>query len=233
MTEPIVVILQTYQRTEYALRTIAAARENLRYPDLRWYVADDGSQPEHYGAVLDAFADLMDGSTVNGQRMLGTHSVRRGYGGNANVAWRGAHLSSSLTFWLEDDWVLREPLDLYPYAALLMETTEIGMVRLGILNLDIRGRTWAHNGRVYWKLDREPHLEGTPVFTGHPSLRHRRYLDAYGPYPEGLGPGDTELAYAYQFRQGTPDAPGIVWPAELKPEGVFSHVGTIKTETML
>jgi hypothetical protein len=224
MSEPVTVILQTWARTNYALQTIAAARANLRYPDLRWYVADDGSRPEHYEAVFAA---------LEGVNLVGAHSERRGYGGNANAAWMAANEVGALSMWVEDDWCLREPLDLYPYACLLMETAEVGMVRLGVLNLDIRGRTWAHGGQVYWKLDREPHLEGTPVFTGHPSLRHRRYLDAYGPYPEGLGPGDTELAYAWQFRQGAPDAPGIVWPADLPAGGVFGHVGAIKCESLL
>lgn len=223
MAEPIVVILQTYKRTDVALRTIVAARGRLRYPDLRWYVADDGSPDEHVNAVLEAV----------GGDLWAWHSERRGYGGNANVAWDAALGISALSFWLEDDWELRETLDLYAYAALLMERDEIGMVRLGVLNLDVRGRTWGHNGHLYWKLDREPHIEGTPVFTGHPSLRHRRYRDAYGLYPEGLVPGDTELAYAYRFRQGTPDDPGIVWPAGYGPWGLFDHIGNVKTETML
>jgi hypothetical protein len=221
--EPITVILQTYKRTDVALRTIAAAREFLRYGDLRWYVADDGSPAEHFYAVMDAI----------GEPIVGYHTERRGYGANANAAWHNADRHGALTFWLEDDWELRQPLDLYPYACLLMETEEIGMVRLGVLNLDIRARSWAHDGRVYWKLDREPHIEGTPVFTGHPSLRHRRYREVYGDYPEGLAPGDTELAYAYQFRQGSPDAPGIVWPADYPAAGFFGHIGTQKTETML
>jgi hypothetical protein len=222
--EPITVILQTYKRTDVALRTIAAARQHLRYGNLlRWYVADDGSPAEHVGAVLEAV----------GGDLIAHHSVRRGYGANANAAWDAVDPSGALTLFLEDDWELRAPLDLYPYAALLMETHEIGMVRLGVLNLDVRGRTWAHGGQVYWKLDHEPHLEGTPVFTGHPSLRHRRYRQAYGDYPEGLLPGETELAYAYQFRQGSQDGPGIVWPAEYPPSGLFGHIGSVKTETML
>lgn len=227
MAEPLTIILQTYCRTDVALRTIAAARQYLSYGGpLYWYVADDGSPVEHVRAVWDAL------DWVSTDRLIG-HSVRRGYGGNCNAAWAIADQIGALTFWLEDDWELRQPLDLYAYACLLMETSEIGMVRLGALNLDIRARTWAYGGRVYWKLDREPHIEGTPVFTGHPSLRHRRYRDAYGPYPEGLTPGETELAYAYQFRQGSPDAPGIVWPADYPPWGFFGHIGSVKTETML
>lgn len=224
MAEPIVIILQTYKRTDVALQTIAAALRYLRYPDLRWYIADDGSPREHFEAVVDA---------VGKDLLWSCHSHRRGYGANANAAWEAADQIGALTFWLEDDWELRQPLDLYTYACLLMETHEIGMVRLGVLNLDIRGRTWAHGGRVYWKLDQMPHIEGTPVFTGHPSLRHKRYRYAYGPYPVGLTPGETELAYAYQFRIGSHSGPGIVWPADYPPMGLFGHIGSVKTETML
>jgi hypothetical protein len=222
--EPITVILQTYRRTDVALRTIVAARRNLIYGGaVRWYVADDGSPQAHCDAVLEAV----------GGDLMAWHSERRGYGANANAAWSAVDQVGALTLWLEDDWELRQPLDLYSYACLLMETEEIGMVRLGVLNLDIRARSWAHGGLVYWKLDREPHIEGTPVFTGHPSLRHRRYRTAHGNYPEGLTPGDTELAYAYQFRWASQDAPGIVWPADYPAMGYFGHIGTVKTETML
>lgn len=224
MAEPIVIIIQTWERTDVAVRTIRAARQLLRYPRLLWYLADDGSRSEHVEACL---------AELEGTSLLGWHSERRGYGATANAAIAAAEQASALLFFLEDDWELTRPLDLYPYAALLMETSEVGMVRLGNLNLDIRGRTWAHGGQVYWKLDREPHIEGTPVFTGHPSLRHRRYREAYGSYPEGLIPGDTELAYAYQFRLGSPDAPAIVWPADYPPGGFFGHIGAVKTESML
>lgn len=226
MTEPIVIVLQTFKRTDVALRTIAAAHKHLHYPDLRWYVADDGSPSEHVEQVVNALHQL-------DAHIVGGHNERLLYGGNCNKAWHAADAFSTLTFWLEDDWELRQPLDLYPYAALLMETEEIGMVRLGVLNLDIRGRTWAHGGRVYWKLDKEPHIEGTPVFAGHPSLRHRRYREAYGDYPVILNPGETELAYAWQFRMGPQDAPAIVWPADYPASGFFGHIGQVKTETML
>ena len=69
------------------------------------------------------------------------------------------------------------------------------------------------------------------AFTGHPSLRHARYRAAYGDYPVGLGPGDTELAYAYQYRVG--DGPRIVWPQGYPTGGLFGHIGEVKTETML
>lgn len=235
MLPPIVIVLLTYQRTDYALRTVRAANQRLRYQgELRWYVADDGSDPAHVDAVLDTIHDTVQpyGSGLPCS-FLGRHSARRGYGGNANDAWRVCDGETPLTFWLEDDWALESDLDLTPYARLLLARDEVGMVRLGHLNLDIRGRTWGHDGHVYWLLDRAPHHEGTPVFTGHPSLRHRRYRETYGWYPEGRTPGDTELAYAYQFRTGPAEGPGIVWPASYPQWGQFAHIGELKSEALL
>jgi hypothetical protein len=123
MMEPITVILQTFKRTDYAVRTIAAAHELLRYDgELRWYVADDGSSIEHIAMVMGALD----------QPPAGLHSGRQGYGGNANTAWRSA--KSALTFWLEDDFELTQPLDLTPHAYALMESEQLGMVRLGYIN---------------------------------------------------------------------------------------------------
>lgn len=211
--EPIVLILLTYERTDYALRTIAAARRHLRYPDLRWYVADDGSRPEHVEAVLQAVA---------GVDLAGWHTLPGGtYGKNANVAWAAAAAAAKLTFWLEDDWELAGEFDLRPFADLLMEDDRFGMVRLGYLNLGMAGLTFGNHGHLYWWLNRDS--PEAYVFTGHPSLRHQRFWEAYGPYNEGRRPGETELDMAWSFR--TKPGPGIVWPAELGANGVFGHIG--------
>jgi glycosyl transferase family 2 len=216
--EPIIVILQTYKRTDYALRTIAAARELLHYQgDLVWYIADDGSPTAHWHAVIDA-CDHPAG-----------HSMRRGYGANANAAWDAAQ--SDLTFWLEDDFRLREPLDLTPHAYALMDSADLGMVRLGYINPERLEAAREFAGRRYHTLPRDWPDMSFYAFTGHPSLRHRRYRAAYGDYPTGLVPGDTELAYAYQYRIGA--GPLIVWPEGYPSGGVWDHIGEVKTETML
>lgn len=225
VAEPIVVVLQTFKRTDCAIPTVAAACRHLKYSGpLLWYVADDGSPPEHVEMVVGAL-NRCDAQIV------GVHSERLLYGGNCNKAWAAADQFSPLTFWLEDDWVLPCDVDLYHYAALLLEREDIGMVRMGYLNTGLRGQTIAQGDRLYWKLEHEPINPSQCAFTGHPSLRHARYRQAYGEYPVIPNPGETELAYAHQYR--TIDGPGIVWPLDWPQWGHFEHIGTVKTETML
>ena len=217
--EPITIILQTFKRTAYALEAIAAAQQNLHYGGaLRWYVADDGSPAEHWFKVMDAMP-------------YGTefHSVRRGYGANANAAWEA--VQGELTFWLEDDFVLTQPLDLTPHAYALMESDALGVIRLGYIDGTKLEPAQTFAGRRYHTIPREWPDASFYAFTGHPSLRHARYRAAYGDYPVGLGPGDTELMYAYQYRVGS--GPLIVWPEGYPTEGTFAHIGAVKTETML
>ncbi len=217
--EAITVILQTYKRTEYAVQTIGAAREFLHYGgELRWYVADDGSPIEHVWKVWGELSDIG----------VAGHTMRRGYGGNANAAWDAAQ--SALTFWLEDDFMLTKPLDLTPHAYVLMDNPVVGMVRLGYIEEKLREPVRDFTGRLYHTLPRYWPDTSFYAFTGHPSLRHKRYREVYGDYPEGLPPGETELAYAYQYRKG--DGPLIVWPEGYPAHGFFRHIGTIKTEDM-
>ena len=158
----IVICFLTYERTEYAIRTIRAAQQLTCADGFGWYVADDGSRAEHFNAVLDELRFF-------GAWVIGAHSERQGYGAMANRAWKEANEVSDLTLWLEDDWELRTPFDLTSYANLARdEEQNVGMVRLGYLNLHMAGFVFGHGGRLYWRLNREvdPY-----VFTGHPALR--------------------------------------------------------------
>lgn len=222
MTEPITVILLTYgtnaERTSYAVRTARALVANLVYPDLQFYVADDGSSRDHIDAVLDCFI---------GVNLLGWHTLPCGtYGANCNQAYLNVREKGKLTLWVEDDWQLKERFDLYSYACLLMEREDIGMVRMGYLNLGMRGSVFGHAGKLFWLLDRQA---DSYVFTGHPSLRHARFMDQYGSYPVGFMPGETELGYALQYRNHPQGGPEIVWPVCFSEFGVFAHIGEVQS----
>src|SRR3990172_8933154 len=143
MTEPIAVIFLTFDRIRYAVRSLQSLKDKLRYPDLRYYVADDGSRQDHITTILDMTKDL---------NMIGWHTIPNGtYGRNANEAIQIANQSCPMILVIEDDWELTQELDLYPYAALLMEREDVGMVRLGYLNLNMRGTVFGHSGFLLFK----------------------------------------------------------------------------------
>ena len=96
----------------------------------------------------------------------------------------------------------------------------IGMVRLGYLSAGPTAKLVGGAGHLWWKLDKG---SDTYVFVGHAALRHRRFMEAYGLYKEGLAPGATELWYCGRFNS-TP-GPDIVVPAWMGEWGVFAHIG--------
>lgn len=223
MSEPLTVVLLTYERTECALRTIKAATTYLQYPGWRWYVADDGSRPEHFDAVLQAVAE-------SGHDMLGAHTGRLSYGAGANQGVRKGFEAGQLVLMLEDDWELTQPFDVWKYAALLMERPDVGMVRTGYLNAGLQGSLISHGGSLYWRLnDKESKHFSSFAFAGHPALIHHRFFDAHDYYPERWQPGDTELRMCWQVTEH--EGPAIVWPVELGAAGPWAHIGSVQSYT--
>ena len=222
MTEPCTIVFITAgtspARTEYAVRTIESVRQNLRYPELCWFVADDGSAKEHLDQVM---------GSLSGCDIAGVWSEHDSYGRSANEGIIASRERGQLLFFLEDDWELREPLDIWPYAALLMENKDTGMVRMGYLSDNLTATTFGHRGQLYWRLDNE----NPYAFAGHPSLRHIRFHDICGGYPEHLQPGETELGMAWLWKSTPQARPEIVWPALLGQHGPFGHIGTEQSYT--
>ena len=66
----------------------------------------------------------------------------------------------------------------------------------------------------------------TYTFSGHASLRHKRFHDSYGYYPEGLAPGANELAFCGQFNANK-NGPSIIWPMKYGINGPFAHIGEV------
>ena len=54
-------------------------------------------------------------------------------------------------------------------------------------------------------------------------LRHRRFIEAYQPYPEGLTPGETELWMCGRFNGVS--GPDIALPMDTGQWGAFGHIG--------
>lgn len=211
---PIWILLTTYERTACAVRTVEALKKNMLWPNIGWWISDDGSQPEHVQAIIEAIGPTYDIRWYN--------SMRRGVGVGMNYSLRQIWNLGDLVLMMEDDWELNQPLDFTPFVSLLTTHAEIGMIRYGYLSPNLLGYLITAQNELWWRL--EPNAE-TYRFVGHPSLRHRRFHEIYGYYDEGLPPGMTELSMCGKVNQ-RPEGPAIVFPASCGRWGYFGHIGT-------
>ncbi len=208
----VVALVITYRRKELALREIASIKEYLDYPNLSWHIADDGSGYDYVAALCQEIGPDYVVSHTD------THG--KGVGANMNTGMDAVLQRADLWLHLEDDWILRSPMDLKPCVQALVEHEDIGMIRLGRLTAGIEGETFPMADRMWWRMKKG---SDTYVFTGNAALRHRRFFDAYGSYKEGLTPGSTELTMCDRFTKKP--GPDIVWPAWLNIDEMFFHIG--------
>jgi GT2 family glycosyltransferase len=213
------VAFLTYERTDYALATIAGIAQFLHYQgNIAWYVADDGSRPEHFEAVMGALRDYE-------QTIIGCHNERRHPGRSWNIAIKHCLQVSDFIFWLEDDWELREPFDISPYVRLLIEKPEVGMVRMGYLPVGLHCEVVGHDGRHYLNIFKDRQY----TYSGNPGIRHRRHFDSYGVYSPDTkrSAGEQEVFHDYYVR--TREGPQVWWPVDLGGWGIFHHLGDVRT----
>lgn len=238
MSDPkLAIILLTYQRTEYAIRTIQGIIHHLDYPNRGWYIADDGSSDYHTEAILDLL-------NFHKEYIIGHHSHRFSpcCGKGWNFAIKSALEYSDYMLIMEDDWVLSGNFDMNPdnhpgqfninpyicggkfnpapYIEMLGQREDVGMVRLGGIAVGNNVELIGHNGHHYIKYHRDRQY----AYSGNPHIRHKRFIEAYGLYSEAeLNPGELELEFDGRFR--TTDGPDIWRPYDIPGWGIFHHVG--------
>lgn len=208
----LIIIFQTYARTNYAVATIRAIKQNLKYePGYHWIVADDGSDDAHADAVQ---------REIGIQNILEYRNERIGYGALANWAWEFSNHYGAVTLWLEDDWTLDREFDPTHYVERLNNNAQLGIIRLARWANGLRGEVVGDGAQCYLKLEHTPYY-----FSGNPSLRHIRFFHHYGGYPTGLNPGDTELGYDRNI-QAAEQGPHVFLPVDIGTWGLFGHIGT-------
>jgi glycosyltransferase involved in cell wall biosynthesis len=223
LNPPVYLVLTTYNRKDCAVKTIEAIKRNLIYDNYGWYLVDDGSSPSYIEELK---------ALIGSDRYIYTYdSQRRGVGHGMNHALRDLwDQGINYTLHLEDDWELINPLQLEPYIRTIEQVPTVGMIRFGYLSTGILATTIgeAETGIkdiLYWRLEEN---QETYRFTGHPSLRHRRFHDKYqsgsGLYDEGLTPGMTELSMCGKVNKYTHYQ--ILYPCACGQWGFFAHIGT-------
>lgn len=233
------ILLLTYDRAEYAVKTLHSALWNLQYSgQLVVHVADDGS-PDGY---VDQFlaeaipATWVDSAIGINPTISHTNAERGGYGRNFNLALQQVHAAADVVLVLEDDWELTRPFDLDPMVQALQEE-KFDCIRLGYIGFtqDLQGKFIHAASQTYLLLD--PDSEEPHVWAGHPRLETRVRQRRVGPWPESLpdesdsipDPGTTEFMVA----QRAESRKGVVWPvgAVLAHGDLFVHVGTVQART--
>lgn len=220
------ILLLTYKRTYEALQTVFSTCEHLKNTpeQVRWYVADDGSDPEHHNAILQALEK-------NGQILIGEHNERFREDGSYNCGkgWNKGlgicHQYSDFVLCLEDDWQMEGDLDIAPYLRLLEQNEQVGIVTFRILSTGADVHTMGDNGQIYLKYLRTTQY----AYSGNPLLRHARYTKYYGWFAEDRSPGLIELHQDDMYRLDVHNGPEIWRPATLDPWGGWHHIGKEKT----
>ena len=204
MSEPIAVLIPTYNRHAIVQETVGLLRMHLVYDGrIDLYVSEDGEMGRISGATL----------------IEGPH---QGLGANLNYLLM---LTSGydLVMQMDDDHHLRKPLDLTTHAAHLRTNAQAGAVRL----MGVGGHRYtASLEGDYWRL----HWDGPELYvaSNRPHLKHARFHAAYGGYPEGMRLGATEEAFCHQCKDAA-KALGSTAPAVYVPlcqdDSAWSHVG--------
>ena len=218
------ILLLTYLRTEMAVRTVNGIAEKLDYPKelVTFYVADDGSPSTHMDAILMAISN-------GGYKLSGYHNQKFQHGTpfcgiGWNMGLRKAHQTSDYIMLLEDDWVLKQPMDIRPYMWMLMERSDVGIVRMSGLTTDNILQVRAHRGIHYLEYLRSARF----CYSGNPHIRHLRFTEYYGLFDTDRTPGDMEVYFDGKFRHMA-NGPNIWRPVDHPAWGIFDHIGRERT----
>ena len=222
------IVLVTYKRLENAIRTIQSTCENLDYPQdkIKWFIGDDGSGPEYMEALRAELAKHTEVWWESTERLRKEGQEESYFCGKVwNLTLGNAHQYSDFVLWLEDDWVLDEPLEMARYVNLLRRRVEVGAVSFRILSIDTDVKTRGEDGRMFVEYLRTSQY----AYSGNPILRHARFVRHYGWFDEEKDPGGVELNYDDKYRLDEKSGPTIWRPLDISPWGAWKHIGTDKT----
>lgn len=179
------ILVITYNRRDVLRETLRRLAAHLAYEGPRVLViADDGSD--------DGTAEMLAAEYPDATHVV---SARRGLGANANAGLRAALAHADYVLQLQDDMHLLTTLDMHPHIERLRDDPTCGFIRLwGVGGHRYEGRLEGNYWRVFW------HSDELYIPSDRPHVKHRRFHEHYGPYPEGLPTAGTEEAWCHQCK---------------------------------
>jgi glycosyltransferase involved in cell wall biosynthesis len=202
---PLSVIIPTYNRPWEVKRVIQGLKQNLRYSGkIRYWIGADGNT----GA----------GKMFSGQHDITTlPGPNNGLGANLNRLI--ATTPDDYLFQLDDDHLLLKTINLDDHIAKLRDDETAGWVRLmGIGYHDYIANLEENYWRIWWQ---SPELY---IPSNRPHLKHRRFHNHFGLYPEGLKLGETEEEFCKQCK-AKKYGPAVLVPLDVLTEGGWDHIG--------
>jgi len=215
----VTVLVCTYNRVKELTETLQLLAERLDYPNLKWLICDDAS-PDGYVTKLKKLPIVkkLEAKVVSTDQ-------NSGWGANVNNGL--VHVTTDYIFFTEDDKRIGRDLDLRLGIALMETKPDVGMVRykgtagshtvFHQFQTDVRGVIPDYQDGSYGLPGYMTYLQldsGSPtlhLYSHGPHLKHRRFHEFYGAYPEGLKLGQTEENFAHIVKEGMkhPGAPGV------------------------
>ena len=172
----------TYNRVETLRITLQRLHTHLYYVGERAvFVADDGSDDGTQAMLAELFPSVT---------LVQSH--RAGMGANTNAGLRASLAVADYELQFQDDMQLLATLDLHPHIERLRDDPTCGFIRLwGVGGHRYKGNLEGNYWRVHWDSDE------LYIPSDRPHVKHRRFHDFYGMYPEGLSTAVTEDAWCH------------------------------------
>jgi len=214
-------LLLTFNRTEYALKTIDALNKNWLGPNLKWYIADNGSTQEHIAAIRERIGE---------GNIVGFHSRVCDPAVSWNMGLDALFTNYDVILQMEDDWEMLRPLDATVWVETLRQQQDLGMIRMGNISINLSGITKGDPFGTYVHLEMD--FRSDYCYSGGPHLKHKRFHESYGTYMPGLNQGDIELdmnSRVMRIRKSK------IWiPLDhVGTWGLFGHIGTNKADCIV
>lgn len=218
------VIIPTYNRPKILLETIVRLHNFLRYSGvITYHVGIDGEHDRAAYMLVNTVPEIHEHTRLY-------YGPNKGLGANLNALLEAT--ASDFLFQLDDDHHLLEPLNLDRHVRQLIENDNAGWIRL----MGIGGHTYqATLHGTYWYIDWNSHGDyALYIPSMRPHLKHRRFHNFYGMYPEGKKLGETEEAFCHQcidtfnkrkYNTTEGDAPYVLVPLNSNSESAWAHVG--------
>ena len=225
--DKVTVLIVTFARLKMIRKTIYGFLKNSNYPqdDLIFHLADNATDrrtsSENYIPSI-----IKDFSYLNW-----THTIENkpGWGNNVNTALK--KIRTDFIFLIEDDREAHNTINLVDGVRLLNEKQDVGLVRYdgiaGHLDTVLKLKEVKTNSCRFSYCEIDQRQSKRPItYSNQPHLRHKRFTEYYGYYPENVTLGRCERLFAAHVKHN-PDGPKIA----ILEDGIqnkFNHLGAGK-----